>query len=46
MVNIYTSADGKAKVKKQSYFGFRAHVLCVVLTEMIASLPANESEIN
>lgn len=44
----YMSADGKTKVKKQTYFGFRAHVLCDVLTEMpikIVLLPANESEL-
>ena len=30
----YTDKSGKEKVKKQTYFGFRAHIICDVKTEL------------
>lgn len=43
----YTGADGRTHTKKETHYGFRAHVICDIATELPISFnvtPANVSE--
>jgi IS5 family transposase len=44
---VYTGADGKRHEKKETHFGFKAHIICDVATELPVAFsvtPANQDE--